>query len=94
MTIGRGKLMKSNRARIKREALRRELLFTGGLLVDTLALQQSCERRYRRHPREDILRELKACHQVMKPLVTDYARLIAQYRGAVKASISQTKGSI
>lgn len=80
--------MKANRAKIKREALRRELLFTSGLLMDALALQQDCERRYRRHPKEEILQELRTCRQVVKPLLSDYSRLVAQYRRAVKASFS------
>lgn len=90
MTDGRGKLMKANRARIKREALQRDLLFTSSLLMDALALEQYCARRYRRRPEDEILRELSTCRRILKPLVHDYARLVAQYRKAVKAGISRT----
>ena len=89
MTKGRGRLMKANRGRIKREALQRDLLFTSSLLMDALALEKYCTRRYRRHPREEILQELSTCRQIVKPLVHDYARLVAQYRRAVKAGISR-----
>lgn len=90
MTKGRGRLMKANQARIKREAIRQNLLFTSRLLIDASTFQRYWADKCRSNPKEEALRELSRCRHILEALVRDYIRLVAQYRVAVKSSISRT----
>ena len=80
--------MKSKRARQKREALRQQLLATGNLLMDALALDRDFARRYAQRPTEDVIRQFKMCRRTVGHLVRDYAVSVARYRRAVKATFA------
>ena len=76
-------LFQSNRNRIQREILTRDLVAIFNLLADAVALEQHCELAYSRRPAQETLQQWNLCRRTVGSLGRDYAHSVARYRKVV-----------
>ena len=88
MRIGHGVLFRSNRSRIRREILNRDLIATFNLLVDAVALEKQCGSMYARRPDKDSLRQWNLCRRTVERLGKEYSDSVGRYRQAVKDNLA------
>ena len=83
--------MAANRARMKREVLRREMIATFNLLVDAVALEKHFDCAYARQPSDDALQQWKLCRRTVTQVGQDYARALSRYRMAVRVNFASRR---
>lgn len=81
-------LRHSNRTRVKREGLRRDMIATFQLLTDAVALGRHCGYLYARRPEDELLKQWVLCHRTAGQLGKDYAAAVARYRRTIRDSVT------
>ena len=76
--------MHSNLTTRNPEALRLEMVRTGKLLLDVLALEHDLAILYSRRRTDEKLRQWRNYRRAVRPLAEDYLRALARYRRAVR----------
>ena len=84
MGMKNGELMASNRARVRRERLQRDLRIAGSLLADAVALEQHFASLRSRKPGPRGLSQWQMCRRALRPLVEDYCRALSRYEVALR----------
>jgi hypothetical protein len=76
--------MHTDRSKTRTEALRRDMVATGNLVMDVLTLEEHFARAYSRRPTSERFNDWKRAGQAFEQLAREYVRTVARYRRALR----------
>jgi hypothetical protein len=85
--VSKRKSMHTDRSKIRTEALRRDMVATGNLTIDVMALEEHFARAYSRQPTAESFNDWKRASRAFEQLAREYVRTVARYRRALKRNL-------